>query len=216
MRLVSWKYGNAIAVCAMAIVLGQIGAAQDRRARPRRKPKRRSSKRRRPRSDAAQPTPKAPPAAPPPRRQGPDPGGAEHPGGHHDHRSGRLRCAGEEDAQRDRRGWRQRLRPFQGDGRGAEASARTGPKNYFYEDLPLNVDIRPEVTENENRIRTRLILNYETFYPSKTSGMPAVRSVVTVNQCVMLENGKPLMVSQSADATTDRKVTVELKATILQ
>ena len=32
----------------------------------------------------------------------------------------------------------------------------------------------------------------------------------------MLENGKPLIVSQSADAATDRKVTVELKATILR
>ena len=33
---------------------------------------------------------------------------------------------------------------------------------------------------------------------------------------VVLQDGKPLLVSQSADPTTDRKVTVELMATILK
>jgi hypothetical protein len=89
------------------------------------------------------------------------------------------------------------------------------PKNYIYDELPLNVDIRPQITENKNRIRARLILNYETYYPAKTAGTPSVKSVVTIDQHVMLDNGKPMIVSQSADATTDRKVSVELKATVL-
>jgi hypothetical protein len=33
---------------------------------------------------------------------------------------------------------------------------------------------------------------------------------------VILQNGKPLVVSQAADPTTDRKMTVEVKATILK
>jgi hypothetical protein len=33
---------------------------------------------------------------------------------------------------------------------------------------------------------------------------------------VVLQDGKPLLVSQSADPTTDRKVTVELMATVLK
>jgi hypothetical protein len=33
---------------------------------------------------------------------------------------------------------------------------------------------------------------------------------------VILEDGKPLVVSQSADPTTDRRVRVELKSTILK
>ena len=32
----------------------------------------------------------------------------------------------------------------------------------------------------------------------------------------MLEDGKPLVISQSADPATDRKVKVEVKATILR
>jgi hypothetical protein len=89
------------------------------------------------------------------------------------------------------------------------------PKDVIYQDLPLNVDIRPEITENKTRIRARLILNYETLYASKPSGVPPVKSIVFVDQHVMLDSGKPMIVSQSADATTDRKVSVELKATIL-
>jgi hypothetical protein len=33
---------------------------------------------------------------------------------------------------------------------------------------------------------------------------------------VVLDDGKPMMVTQSADPVTDRKVTVEVKATILE
>jgi hypothetical protein len=79
-------------------------------------------------------------------------------------------------------------------------------------DLPLNVDVRSEVMEN-GLIRSKLVLNYETI--SRT-GSQSARSVVTADQTVMLENGKPLTVSQSADAATDRKVMLEVKATILR
>ena len=61
----------------------------------------------------------------------------------------------------------------------------------------------------------RQILNYETVR-TVADGGGGVRSVVTVDQTMMLSNGKPTTVSQSADAATDRKVSVELKATILQ
>jgi uncharacterized protein YlzI (FlbEa/FlbD family) len=41
---------------------------------------------------------------------------------------------------------------------------------------------------------------------------------VLVNQSltVLLENGKSLLVTQSADPVSDRKVTVEVKATIVR
>jgi hypothetical protein len=214
MRLVSSRIGNAIAVCVMAIVLGRIstpvavsaGAAQDQQTEQKPAPAAPPA--------AAQPTPK-PDAESFPRLMPPIPAskniqveitiidqvGSEPPVKKTlnviaaDNGSGSIRSKATVAVPRHPPG--------------------PDPTNYVYAELPLNVDIRPQVTENKNRIRARLILNYETFYPSKTAGMPAVKSVVTVDQNVMLDNGKPLIVSQSADATTDRKVSVELKATVL-
>jgi hypothetical protein len=88
------------------------------------------------------------------------------------------------------------------------------PGTFDYLDLPLNVDTKAELMEN-GLIRLLVILNYETVNPTRNGGKPT-RSVVTVTQTVMLENGKPLVVSQSADAATDRKVSLEVKATILK
>jgi hypothetical protein len=201
MRLVSRKYGNAIAVCVIAIALGQIGAAQESRGdQPKGLPAPPSTLK--PPSDAA---PRSAPVAP----RGPniqveitisDQVGSEPPLKKTlnviaaDHGSGAIRSTATV----------------------AVPSYPPGPdpKGYSYERLPLNVDIKPEVLK-DGLISMQLTLNYETYYSSKASG-PAVRSVVFINQWVMLENGKPLVVSQSADATTDRKVTVELKATIMK
>jgi hypothetical protein len=211
MRLVSWKTGNAIAVCAMAIVLGQIGAAQEARE-DQQTPAPAATQPTAP-TPAAQPTPKPADILPP--RRIPLPAAAN------------IRV---DITITDQAGTaaplKKTLNVISADGGSGSVRSKAtvavprfppgpDPKNYIYEDLPLNVDVRPEITENENRIRTRLILNYETFSP-KSEGTPAVRSVVTVDQWVMLDNGKPLVVSQSADATTDRRVTVELKATIMK
>jgi hypothetical protein len=212
MRLVSWKLGNAIAVCVMAIVPGQIGIAQEL-----------------PEGQKTPPLAVPPPDAQPVALPTPKPAQAHSP-----RRPPRIPAMANirvditiTDQAGSEPPLKKTLNVIAADGgSGAVRSKATvavprhppgpDPKNYVYEELPLNVDIRPEITENESRIRTRLILNYETFYASTTSGMPAVRSVVTVDQWVMLENGKPLVVSQSADAATDRKVTVELKATIMK
>lgn len=215
MRLVSWKYGNAIAVCVMAIVLSGIGApiaASASGAQEAREAQQAERKAPPPAKEAAEPTPQAVPP-PAPRPMVPIPA---------------LRNIQFEITITDQVGAdapvKKTLNVIAADaGSGAVRSKATvavprnpqDPKDVFYQELPLNVDVRPEVTENKNRIRARLTLNYETLYPSKTSGVPPVRSVVFVDQHVMLDNGKPLLVSQSADATTDRKVSVELKATIL-
>jgi hypothetical protein len=198
MRLVSWKYRNAIAVCVMTIALGQIGAAQESQQ---------AEQKARPPAPAVAPPIAKPMVLIPALRNIQveitiiDQVGSEPPLKKTisliaaDRGSGSIRSNVTIAVPRQPPG--------------------PDPKNYVFEELPLNVDIRPEVTEDKNRIRARLILNYETSYASKTSGMPAVKSVLTVDQHVMLDNGKPMVVSQSADAATDRKVSVELKATIL-
>jgi hypothetical protein len=45
---------------------------------------------------------------------------------------------------------------------------------------------------------------------------PVERSSVNESVAVVLDAGKPMTVTQSADPLTDRKVTVEVKATILK
>jgi hypothetical protein len=94
---------------------------------------------------------------------------------------------------------------------------------------PLNVDVRPHVQSN-GRILVRLALQYdlgpgpsEEAAEALPSGVtqavvfaPADRSSVNETVAVVLEDGKPMIVTQSADAVTDRKVTVEVKATVVK
>ena len=96
--------------------------------------------------------------------------------------------------------------------------SRTGEEavdtSWRMEELPLNIDLRAEVIDS-TRVRMRLVLNYRTVTESTTmDGQPARTSAVTEEVTTVLDSGKPTIISQSADAATDRKVTVEVKATI--
>ena len=83
--------------------------------------------------------------------------------------------------------------------------------------VELNVDARPFVS-TEGPIQLELTLSY---VPVKGSGDPqdVTRqrpSGVNQSQTVVLQSGKSLTVSQAADPLSDRKVTVDVKATILK
>jgi glucose/arabinose dehydrogenase len=82
---------------------------------------------------------------------------------------------------------------------------RTGRNN-----VALNVDARPEIVR-DNRVRLLLSLEYMPQDTDRTSPMAISETVAA-----LLEDGKPLIVSQSADPSSDRKVRVELKATIVR
>src|SRR5512132_552765 len=83
---------------------------------------------------------------------------------------------------------------------------RTGRANAM-----LNVDARPEILR-EGRVRVGLSLEYTPQdAPDRPTQPPVIESVTA-----LLEDGKSLVVSQSADPITDRKVRVELKATIVR
>jgi hypothetical protein len=64
----------------------------------------------------------------------------------------------------------------------------------------LNVDARPQILPN-GHVRLGLSLEYPTL-----------------NQAVnmILDPGKPLVISQAADPTSDRKISVEVRATLLK
>jgi hypothetical protein len=75
----------------------------------------------------------------------------------------------------------------------------------------LNVDVRPEIVR-EGRVRVLLGLEYT---PQDTDKGPPMMSI-SETVAALLDDGKSLVVSQSADPASDRKVRVELKATIVR
>lgn len=88
-------------------------------------------------------------------------------------------------------------------------------------DVPLNIDTEPALIA-DNKIRLRVNLQYDlpgnmTAQGSESLGAGALRrTAIRENLAVVLENGKPLVVAQSADPVGDRQVTIEVKATILR
>jgi hypothetical protein len=89
-------------------------------------------------------------------------------------------------------------------------------------DVQLNVDATAHIIANGPAVRVEVTFEYTPAQsdddPAAAKGMAPARSRpgrLHESITVRLTNGKPLMVSQSADPASDRKVTVELTATIL-
>jgi hypothetical protein len=85
--------------------------------------------------------------------------------------------------------------------------------------VPLNVDANPELLA-DNKVRLSLTLQYD--WPAPVEGGrdaprgTVVKTALRDSVALILENGKPMIVAQSADPIGDRQVTVEVKATILR
>lgn len=79
----------------------------------------------------------------------------------------------------------------------------------------LNVDARPYV--NGGQIRLELTIVYSPMMLGSSADSAQTRPT-ELNQSltVALQSGKPMVVSQAADPVTDRKIGVEVKATILK
>ena len=80
--------------------------------------------------------------------------------------------------------------------------------------IRLNVDARPILT-NAGAIQLELTIDYNPLGAARDA---AQLRPTEINQSmtVVLTSGKPIMVSQAADPITDRKVVVEVTATILK
>ena len=102
----------------------------------------------------------------------------------------------------------------------------TGPPNaatipqsaYSYKTVQINVDARPTIVQKEpNKIALNFGLEYlpTTRLTAQEEGEPGLTSW-NERLSVILESGKPMIVSQAADPTSDRKITVEVTATILK
>jgi hypothetical protein len=80
--------------------------------------------------------------------------------------------------------------------------------------VTLNVDASSRV-QRDGKVRVDLTIEYRpTAAESDTE--QSTTPTISENVSVLLEDGKALVISQSADPATDRKVKVEVKATILR
>lgn len=88
--------------------------------------------------------------------------------------------------------------------------------------VPLNVDAEP-VLLADGKIRLRVNLQYELPAPptelndsERNVAGQLTKTQIHENLALVLENGKSIVASQSADPVGDRQVTIEVKATVLR
>lgn len=80
--------------------------------------------------------------------------------------------------------------------------------------VTLNVDASPRL-HRDGKVRLDMTIEYR---PTAAESDTEQSTTPTINESisVLLEDGKPLVISQSADPATDRRVKVEAKATIIR
>lgn len=110
----------------------------------------------------------------------------------------------------------------------ANAYIRTNgrvPTKEGWREVTINVDARPTVLRaKEGSVQVDLGLEYRPALAGIPAGTPssgqadASASLTGSNERIntILESGKPLLISQAADPSSDRRISVEMKATILK
>ena len=84
----------------------------------------------------------------------------------------------------------------------------------------INVDAHPAIMR-DGAVRVQLGLEYSPTAPAESGGPAAPssdpgRSSLNERIVFMIDPGKPLIVSQAVDPLSDRRITVELTATIMK
>lgn len=90
-----------------------------------------------------------------------------------------------------------------------------------WRDVMINVDAKPTVLRGkEGSVQVDLVVEYRPVSLATAPGVPAEASAsqtgATERISTILESGKPLLISQAADPSSDRRIGVEMKATILK
>ena len=83
-----------------------------------------------------------------------------------------------------------------------------------YQPVTLNVDAQPEILK-DGRIKVQVSLEYraQTAEGTQEDNQP---SNLSESFNVILDDGKSMLVTQSADPASDRKVRVDMKATLVK
>lgn len=94
---------------------------------------------------------------------------------------------------------------------------RSEVSSAIYGSAPLNVDARPIIV-SDGKISVQLTIEYSQGRLPDAEGNTEKIAQVRINESItaLLDDGKPLVITQSAEPTSDRKVTVEVKATVLK
>lgn len=79
--------------------------------------------------------------------------------------------------------------------------------------IPLHIDAEPQV--QGSKIRLRMSLEY-SLVDRSASGERLPQMDIRESLSLVLESGQPMVVAESADPVSDRKVLLEVKATILR
>lgn len=95
---------------------------------------------------------------------------------------------------------------------GASAQVRSNFSAQRARDTGISLDALPRLLDG-GRIQLQMTLDYTS---ADATDAALASNNVRVRQEVVLESGKPLVIAEPADAMTDRRVTVEAKATILR
>ncbi len=80
--------------------------------------------------------------------------------------------------------------------------------------IPLSIDAKPEV--EGTKIRLAASLDYQLLSDSPSADVPGGQTSISQSVTSILNDGVQVILSQSADPLTDRKVTLEVKATIVK
>ena len=83
-----------------------------------------------------------------------------------------------------------------------------------FEDRSVAVDARPVLIDG--RIRVSLTIQSDQAHPMPTPTPPDPTLAWRNSFSLLLENGKPMLALETADAATKRKMSIEVKATILK
>jgi hypothetical protein len=101
---------------------------------------------------------------------------------------------------------------------GGPANAANTPMTSFnYRNVTINVDARPSIVQKEpNKISVSFGLEYLPKTAGTQEEMEPGMTSWSERLSLILESGKPMVISQAADPTSDRRITVEITATILK
>jgi hypothetical protein len=86
-----------------------------------------------------------------------------------------------------------------------------------YRNVTINVDAHPSIVQKEpNKLMLELVIQYQPKSGGGQEDLEPGMASLNESMSLILESGKPTVVSQAADPTSDRKITVDVTATILK
>jgi hypothetical protein len=89
--------------------------------------------------------------------------------------------------------------------------------SYNYRNVTINVDAKATIVQKEpNKVMLEFVIQYAPKSGGGQEDLEPGMASLNESMTVILESGKPMTVSQAADPTSDRKITVEVTASILK